>query len=72
MTIYGLKPQNASVSLDYFLFYLTLYFYVFHFFVFLEKRDIKVKQNYIFSLFFLTYLVMFLIKVSYRNLIELT
>ena len=53
MTIYGLKPQNASVSLDYFLFYLTLYFYVFHFFVFLEKRDIKVKQNYIFSLFFL-------------------
>ena len=47
----GLKSHFASVSLDSFLFYLILYFYVFFFFfffVFLDERDIKMEQNYIF------------------------
>ena len=56
MTIYGLKSHNASILLNYFLFYLILYFYVFHFFVFLEKRDIKVEQNYIFKYFFIKHI----------------
>ena len=46
---YGLKSHDASISLDYFLSYLILYFM---FCVFLEERDIKVEQNYIFSFVF--------------------
>ena len=45
----GLKSHFASVSLDSFLSYLILYFYgFFFFFVFLDERDIKMEQNYIF------------------------
>ena len=41
-----LKFHDASVPLDSFLCYLILYFY---FFVFLEEKDTKVEQNYIFN-----------------------
>ena len=43
---YGLESNDASVSQDFF----SLVFLCF--FVFLEERDIKVEQNYIFSLVF--------------------
>ena len=45
----GLKSHYASVLLDSFLSYLILYFYVFFLGVFRGERDIKIKQNYIFS-----------------------
>ena len=46
---YGLKSYDASVLLDFFFFLISFDHVFLSFLVFLEERDIKVEQNYIFS-----------------------